>query len=159
MASLGEVWELWVKVWIQNHYLGLDIDCGVQKMALALRYHYSSIDRCALKSKSHLVAQAIVWGSGDRRKAVSHGCCSFFPCSKMAGQKRWYIHKGGLFKWCTPLYLYDFILKIQSSSSDYDKWTGYKTFAVLVMLLTAKSGLVECICQIHTVLATLITAF
>lgn len=34
-------------------------------MALALRYHYSSIDRPALKSKSHLVAQAIVSGSGD----------------------------------------------------------------------------------------------
>lgn len=44
---------------------GSGIDCKVQRMALALRYHYSSIDRPALKSKSHLVAQAIVSGSGD----------------------------------------------------------------------------------------------
>lgn len=43
---------------------GGDIDCRVQRTALALRYHYSSIDRPALKSKSHLVAQAIVSESG-----------------------------------------------------------------------------------------------
>lgn len=44
---------------------GAGIDCRVQRMALALRYHYSSIDRPALKSKSHLVVQVIVSGSGD----------------------------------------------------------------------------------------------
>lgn len=38
---------------------GSFIDCRVQRMVLAPRYHYSSIDRPALKSKSHLVAQAI----------------------------------------------------------------------------------------------------
>ena len=48
---------------------GSGIDCRVQRMALTLRYHYSSIDRPALKSKSHLVAQAGVSGSGD------HGVC------------------------------------------------------------------------------------
>lgn len=45
---------------------GTGIDCRVQRMALALRYHYDSIDRPALKSKSHLVAQAIVSESGGQ---------------------------------------------------------------------------------------------
>lgn len=33
------------------------IDCRVHRLALALRYRYSSIDRPALKSESHLVAR------------------------------------------------------------------------------------------------------
>lgn len=52
---------------------GSGIDCRVQRMALALRYHYSSIDRPALKSKSHLVAQAIVSGSGDNEVCLCVG--------------------------------------------------------------------------------------
>lgn len=52
---------------------GSGIDCRVQRMALALRCHYSSIDRPALKSKSHLVAQAIVSGSGDNEVCLCVG--------------------------------------------------------------------------------------
>lgn len=52
------------------------IDCRVQRRALAVRYHYSSIDRTALKSKSHLVAQDVVSGSGDHGKYV----CLFVRC-------------------------------------------------------------------------------
>lgn len=40
-------------------------------MAFALRYHYSSIDRPALKSKSHLVARATVSGSSDLEMFVT----------------------------------------------------------------------------------------
>lgn len=50
---------------------GSSIDCSVQRLALTLRYHYSSIDRPALKSKSHLVAQATISGSGDLEIFVS----------------------------------------------------------------------------------------
>lgn len=56
---------------------GCGIDCRVQRMALALRYHYSSIDLPALKSKSHLVAQAIVSGSVDWEicvRVLAHVC-------------------------------------------------------------------------------------
>lgn len=47
------------------------IDCRVHRMAFAPRYHYSSIDRPALKSKSHLVARATVSGSGDLEMFVT----------------------------------------------------------------------------------------
>lgn len=40
-------------------------------MALELSYHYRSIDRPALKSKSHLVAQAASSGSGDLESFAS----------------------------------------------------------------------------------------
>ena len=56
---------------------GSGIDCRVQRMALTLRYHYSSIDRPALKSKSHLVAQAGVSGSGDHGVCVCVCVCVF----------------------------------------------------------------------------------
>lgn len=52
---------------------GTGIDCRVQRMALALRYHYGSIDQPALKSKSHLVAQAIISESGDQEIYVYSG--------------------------------------------------------------------------------------
>lgn len=61
------------------------IDCRVHRVAFALRYHYSSIDRPALKSKSHLVARATVSGSGDLEMFVTlclHVCvcvCSSLP--------------------------------------------------------------------------------
>lgn len=53
------------KVWFQEHYLAPVLTCRGEAAALDPSYHYSLIDRPALKSKSHLVAQATISGSGD----------------------------------------------------------------------------------------------
>lgn len=83
---------------------GAGIDCRVQRMALALRYHYSSIDRPALKSKSHLVAQAIVSGSGDHEIYVC--VCVWSMCVCVRACVRGYKMNLFLCLWCFPRLLF-----------------------------------------------------